>query len=188
MRLEFDHKSKDKIVYRGHVIVSSESSGYVRTLVQALGSLGIRSVLEVGYGLGISARAIQEMLRPDRHTIIEMEDTVYADACRFCQGRMGCVAVNDDFYGHKNAEEYDCVFYDPCDYGNDGSYEDRMATCCAPALREGGILCRMCFGGAGMPDLPAFETVHCGQYLGRPFPLWDGSLCHEAQVGYYVKM
>ena len=42
---------------------------------------------EIGFGLGISARLVQQHLQPARHEIVEIEESIFQDARRFAKLR-----------------------------------------------------------------------------------------------------
>lgn len=65
----------DMLSIRGHQVMQSWEYNYMKSLAGVVTSRG-GDVLEVGYGLGISARLIQRSKRVDTHTVIECHPKV----------------------------------------------------------------------------------------------------------------
>lgn len=55
IELKFDEKSQDALIWNGQVVMSRTEETYFQALFQRLAYLKPDTVLEVGYGLGISA-------------------------------------------------------------------------------------------------------------------------------------
>ena len=64
MEIKFDKFDSDIIVYNGNVVMTRKEEPYFNLLFSSLKNLKPKRVLEVGYGLGISARLIQKYLKP----------------------------------------------------------------------------------------------------------------------------
>jgi spermidine synthase len=62
--------SDDRLVIGGHMVMMAWERPYMQHMVRMLLDYGARNILEVGFGMGISAEAIQQR-GVDRHTIIE---------------------------------------------------------------------------------------------------------------------
>ena len=73
-----------------------------------------KCVLEIGYGLGISAGLIQKLLRPTTHHIVEIEEGIYVDLCSFAQAHPTVVPHFGDWACHcASGSRFDLIFYDP---------------------------------------------------------------------------
>lgn len=200
IRLNFDRKDNFAIIHRGQLVMSARERPYLESLFRQFSGLSIYSVLEVGFGLGISATIIQEMIRPlEVHDIVEIETTIYNDLHRFSQNHLNVYPVLGDCYTHNFGRTYDFLFFDPYDYSlseeSDSEEEERRIRyqcqeihLACRVLHEGGILCHPFFGDLEMPELEGFERRTQGPIAVPEFPLWDGSVCAVAQVGYYVKL
>lgn len=69
-------------------------------------------VLEIGFGMGISADYIQG-LTPSSHTIIEIHPDIYEKLEEWAIGKTGVTIINDDWYNVKDSlGQYDGIFYD----------------------------------------------------------------------------
>jgi hypothetical protein len=197
IELEFDKKTEKRIVYKGHIIMSRTEAAYLQQLIHCLALGQFERVLEVGFGLGISSRLIQDLLMPiEAHDIIEVEQQIYEDCQKFCLGYESTSAILGDFYSYSLRRHYDLVFCDPYDYElakdqisleecTDVDYRQTMAERAKELLLPGGILCYPFFGNAEMSQIDGFKLHYCCEYSGPPFLLWDGSDCAEAQCGYY---
>ena len=74
-------------------------------------------ILEIGYGMGLSARAIQENPNVTSHTIVEVHDQIVEEAYKFQDKHKNVEIIhatwNDAFYdGRLLQKKYDGVFYD----------------------------------------------------------------------------
>jgi len=172
---------------------------YLRELVENLPTCDVRSVLEVGYGLGIVARLIEGHFPSiERHEINEIEEAIYNNCRVYAQKLSKIRPLLGDFYEYDFQSPYDLLFYDPYDYelvADDSEklkdvcqlYRDRMRERAAQLLTMGGILCHPYFGNMDMPLLPGFDLEYRGMYSGPPLVLWDGTKTNDAQIGYYRK-
>jgi len=80
--LKFEEKTSSKLVYQGKVVMSATEKPYLQMLLSQFENTCPRAVLEVGFGLGISAEIIQKTVRPlETHDIIEIESHLFRDLC-----------------------------------------------------------------------------------------------------------
>ncbi len=197
MKIDFDTKTENEIVYLGHVIMSRSEEPYIRALIEQFRGFQIESVLEVGFGLGISADHIQGIIQPRQHHIIEIEESLCNDCRDFCSAVSGAEAIEGDFYTHDFQQTYDFIFFDPYDYDlAQGSVTwqesytrefNREVLRAQELLRPGGYLCNTFFGTVSLPEFAGFTLHYTGPYTGPEFLLNTGGTCPDAQVGYYVK-
>ena len=69
-------------------------------------------ILEFGFGMGISAGLIQEK-DIESHTIIEINDGIYANLVEWAKDKPNVVAVKGDWYNDiPKDKKYDGIFYD----------------------------------------------------------------------------
>ena len=198
LKLAFDVKTADLLVCNGHVVMSRSEAPYIRQLVAQFAGMPVRRVLEVGFGLGISAAEIQAQLQQlQQHDIIEIEQSLYQDCCRFCRQQPTARAIGGDFYSYPFADRYDLLFFDPYDYDYAAGRISREQSIARELnlelmrahqlLLPGGMLCHLFFGTAPMPELEGFRLAHQGFYDGPAFSLNDGTDCRTAHLAYYVK-
>ena len=68
-------------------------------------------ILEVGFGMGISANYIQEQ-DIKSHTIIELNDEVYKKAVEWAKDKPNTKIVSGDWKTVKLDEKFDAIFFD----------------------------------------------------------------------------
>lgn len=69
-------------------------------------------VLEIGFGMGISADYIQS-LNPNSHTIIEIHPQIFSNLETWATGKTGVTIINADWKDIENTlGQYDGIFYD----------------------------------------------------------------------------
>ena len=196
IRLQFDKKDEKTIVYRGFVVMTAEERPYIEALIAPLQNLEINEVLEVGFGLGISAETIQKTISPLKvHDIIEIETAIFDDLYVFSMRHGNANAIDGDVYTYKFNRTYDLIFFDSFDYSlsfvNQTEYDEIENTSeterARQLLKRGGIYCHPYFGDMDMPEIRGFRLVRCGEVKVPPFLLWDGSECAMGQIGYYIK-
>ena len=170
LSLEFDEKTPCKLVYAGKVVMSATEKPYLRSLLSQFANMCPRSVLEVGFGLGISGEIIQETVRPaETHDIIEIESSIFMDLCAFSRKYPIVRPIYGDFYKYKFRRRYDFLFFDPYDYGRSDAgtpdedrlmefYQAEEAALAYQLLNIGGILCHPFFGDINMSEMPGFQT------------------------------
>ena len=215
--LKFDSKTNHEIVFRGHVIKNDTERSYIEALIGQFKGMEITQVLEVGFGLGISAMSIQTALHPKQHDIYEIEANIYVDCSRFCQEHPGSNPHFEDFYTVNYdalCAKYDLFFDDSYDYNFplnniqprkadeevflqkefSLTYDDYVKECfeksrkiALQVLKVGGYYCTIYFGG-NPPRLAGFEMVRTETRSEDALRLWDESVGSNAQVFYYKKL
>lgn len=192
LELKFDRIDSDAIIIGDHIVMNRSEERYLCALIKQFKGMHLRNVLEVGFGLGITADLIQEKISGvHRHDIIEIESTIYAMCEKYAAGKKTANALLGDYYQFQFSEQYDLLFSDPYDYsfldkGVPNSRNEYGAGKAKEVLREGGIFCFPFFGDAEMPEIEKFRLVYNGLYQGPPITLWDGSTTDRAQIGYYL--
>ncbi len=199
LSLKFDEKTSHRLVYAGKVVMSATEKPYLQILLSQFENMRLRTVLEVGFGLGISAKIIQKIIRPsETHDIIEIESSLFRDLCLFSRQYPIVKPIYGNCYEYKFRRTYDFLFFDPYDYGlsdvrtSDEKelmefYQTKEAALAYGLLNTGGILCHPFFGDINMPEIPGFDLKNCGTAEVPGVLLWDGTTCETAQIGYYVK-
>lgn len=95
------------------------------------------NILEIGYGMGISANHIQSF-RPTSHTIVEIHPEIARVANKWASKREGVTILQGDWYKIKSQIEergpYDGIFYDT--YGDENT--GRVVEFCISLLNKGG--------------------------------------------------
>jgi predicted O-methyltransferase YrrM len=145
MRRVFDVKTKNRIVWNGEIVMSRSEAPFFRALFRKLEDMPVRSVLEVGFGLGISAKLIQQTFTPATHDIVEVDRTIFKDLQAFAAEHTSVTAILGDVLQLKAKRCYDFIFYDLFDYStsddatqdNVGAWGKRMRA----LLKPGGVVC-----------------------------------------------
>ena len=101
MKHRFQVKTPDLIVWHGNVVMSRGEAPFFEVLFGRLKHLKPEKVLEVGFGLGISAGLIQRILQPQHHDIVEIDSTIYKDLRSFSRKHRGVRGVHGDFWTFK---------------------------------------------------------------------------------------
>lgn len=185
IKLKFDKKTENVIVWDGQVVMSRTEEPYFRRLFQRVARhVSAKCVLEIGYGLGISAGLIQELLRPTAHHIVEIEEGIYVDLCSFAQAHPKVIPHFGDWACHcASGSRFDLIFYDPFEYLSsqklDAATEgQRLAQLLAP----NGVLCHPHFGDGPPRELPGFSTEVMERFMTSPVLMADGTECKEVAV------
>ena len=197
MKLDFDKKNSAEIIFRGHTVMSRAEQPYLKALAGLLKGKHIKSVLEVGYGLGISARLIQQILRPTVHHIVEIEHSILEDCRQFCGRHPGAHPIAGDYAEADYPQQYDLLFFDPYDYElalervtEPESYTrefNREVELAHRVLAPGGYLCHVFFGDCPPPELHGFTLHDFGLFTGTRILTGPENECTQARLGYYVK-
>ncbi len=179
--LTFDVKTDDYLVWQGQVVMSRSEEPYFRQLFERLAKdRRPARVLEIGFGLGISANLVQHYLHPAEHHIVEIDTGIYADLVQFAIARPGVMPCPGDWRTASLAAPFDLVFYDPFDY----SFEPYDVVSEASLLRRlvgiEGALCHPHFGDGLPRTLPGFRTVVLEQFLVPEIDMADGTRCSHA--------
>jgi len=182
-------KTSELLVWNGQVVMSRGEEPYFSVLFQKLAFLQPKTVLEVGFGLGISAELIQRHLRPIHHDIVELEVGIFQDLQAFARGRQGVRAIWGDWSTFHPQSQYDFIFFDTYDYFPPDDLVESLRTRKAERARElltdNGVFCHPHFGDGDVPDLPGFDTVIVERLQVPEFITADGSKCEYAAVVYH---
>jgi len=145
MRRVFDVKNRNKIIWNGEIVMSRSEEPFFRALFQRLKDVPARSVLEIGFGLGISARLIQQTFAPESHDIVEVDPTIFQDLKVFAAVHANVTPILNDIARLRARRAYDFIFYDLFDYSatdeesdeNTAAWGKRMRA----LLKPGGVVC-----------------------------------------------
>ena len=77
IQLDFEKKTVDILIWKGQVVMSRSEEPYFKAIFSRLASLTPDKVLEIGFGLGISAELIQKYMEPQLHDIYEIESSIF---------------------------------------------------------------------------------------------------------------
>lgn len=190
MRRRFDIKTPDLLVWKGWIVMSRSEASFFETLFKRLSRLRPSSVLEVGFGLGISSELIQRFLKPPQHDIVEIDEGIFEDLRKFTRKRKGVHAVRGDFWTFQTKDQYAFVFYDPFDYVADDQssaeeekeYYRDMAERIGSLLTPAGTLCWPHFGDVKPPRLPGLRRTIYEPLRVPPYLLHDGTYTTRAAI------
>lgn len=194
--LQFDEKSSDVLIWKGQVVMSRSEEAYFEALFYKLTHLNPRTVLEIGFGLGISATLIQQYFKPELHDIFEIETSIYQDLLAFSQGHPSVRPFPGDWNRCHIDRHYDFIFFDPFDYhmeeGDQGegplceqAQRASRAAKMRALLNPGGVLCHPHFGDGDVPELPGFATVIVERMKVSPIRMADETLCEDVAIVYH---
>ncbi|WP_186146221.1 class I SAM-dependent methyltransferase [Burkholderia gladioli] len=183
-QLTFDIKNKDVIVWRGQIVMSRSEEPYFDKLFARLSNeLRPSRVLEVGFGLGISAELIQNYLRPAEHHIVEIDATICADLMQFAHQHASVTAIAADWKRAQLNGPYDFVFYDPFDYFEEpGARADEEAQLLRKLVGVSGALCHPHFGDGDPRKIPGFRNVVLDRFEVPSISMADGTTCNHGAV------
>jgi guanidinoacetate N-methyltransferase len=111
--------TESELLIRGFQVMQAWETGYMRRLAEVATSRG-GTVLEVGFGLGLSAAFIQEAPSLDSHVVIEAHPEVAAKArMSFAEAiRRERLTVVEGFWEQLSpefpAESFDGILFDTC--------------------------------------------------------------------------
>ncbi|MDO6776802.1 hypothetical protein Q4591_15740 [Shewanella sp. 3_MG-2023] len=170
--------------------MSRSEEPYFKAIFSSLSYLQPKKILEIGFGLGISAELIQKYLKPKLHDIYEIESSIYNDLEEFAVGRPSVRAHLGDWQRQLIKQKYDFIFYDPFDYIEiEGfNYEKwikaraKMAERMKKLLSVEGVLCHPHFGDGEVPSLPGFTTIIVERLKVSPIRMADETFCEDAAV------
>jgi hypothetical protein len=169
--------------------MSRTEERYFDEIFNRLSYLKPSKVMEVGFGLGISAGLIQKYFKPVFHDIFEIEEEIYADLKIFSNKHNGVRSFLGDWQSVPNKEEYDFIFYDPFDYidkGQEKPYRsDEKATRLKQLIKPSGILCHPHFGDGSVPDLKGFDTIIVERMKVNPIRMADETYCEDVAIVYH---
>lgn len=182
--LTFDVKTADRLIWQGQVVMSRSEAPYFGELFERVAQV-VRParVLEIGFGLGISADLIQRRLQPAEHHIVEIDTGIYADLVRFAGDHRGVQAYLGDWRSASLAAPFDLVFYDPFNYTENPDDAVREAGLLRRLVGNEGALCHPHFGDGPPRVLPGFRTVVLERFKVPNIDMADGTRCgHAATV------
>lgn len=189
IHLTFEVKTSDLLLWQGQVVMSRGEEPYFEVLFQKLKFLQPITVLEVGFGLGISAQLIQKYLHPTYHVIVELDLGIFQYLQTFAVGKKGVHAILGDWNTFDAKSRYDFIFFDPFDYF---PFNHSIKACRAlrserarQLLTHAGIFGHPHFGDGYVPDLPGFETVVVERFQVPEFSTADGSKCRHVAIVYH---
>lgn len=181
INLTFDVKTDDYLVWRGQVVMSRSEEPYFHQLFERLAKdRRPRRVLEIGFGLGISADLVQHYLHPTEHHIVEIDTGIYTDLVQFASTRPGVVPCLGDWRSASLAAPFDLVFYDPFDYSSEPDDVVSEAHLLRRLVDTEGALCHPHFGDGPPRTLPGFRTVILERFLVPEIDMADGTHCGHA--------
>ncbi|AKU11312.1 hypothetical protein AzCIB_1410 [Azoarcus sp. CIB] len=181
--LTFDVKTDDYLVWQGQMVMSRSEEPYFRQLFERLArDLRPTRVLEIGFGLGISADLIQRYLHPAEHHIVEIDTGIYADLVQFANARPGVVPRLGDWRSASLAAPFDLLFYDPFDYSSEPHDVVSEASLLRRLVSGEGALCHPHFGDGPPRTLPGFRSVILERFLVPEIDMADGTRCGHAAV------
>ena len=190
IQLDFEKKTVDILIWKGQVVMSRSEEPYFKAIFSRLASLKPDKVLEIGFGLGISAELIQKYMKPQLHDIYEIESSIFSDLEGFSAKRPSVKAHLGDWQKQLITQRYDFIFFDPFDYIEIGEdhFEKwiiaraKMAARMKELLSEEGVLCHPHFGDGEVPELPGFTTIIVERLKVSPILMADGTICEDAAV------
>ncbi|UVH55166.1 class I SAM-dependent methyltransferase [Variovorax paradoxus] len=182
--LTFDVKTDDYLIWQGQVVMSRSEHPYFCQLFECLAKdLRPTRVLEIGFGLGISADLIQHYLHPAEHHIVEVDTGIYADLVQFASAQTGVVPYLGDWRSTSLPAPFDLVFYDPFDYSSEPDDVVSEASLLRRLVGNEGALCHPHFGDGLPRSLPGFQTAILERFLVPEIEMADGTHCgHAAAV------
>lgn len=197
--LQFDEKNSDVLIWKGQVVMSRTEEAYFEVLFSRLAHLNPRTVLEIGFGLGISATLIQQHFKPERHDIFEIEASIYEDLLAFSQHHPSVRPFPGDWNRCHIDGHYDFIFFDPFDYhAEEGDQGDEShcgqtqrasrAVKMRALLSPGGVLCHPHFGDGDVPELSGFTTVIVERMKVPPIRMADETLCEDVAIVYHCPL
>ncbi len=110
---------EDGLWINGCSVMPSWEESAMKEMAEKL-SCSDNAVVEIGYGLGFSS-SVLHAANPKRYTIIEL-NTCIANKARRKYASSPCVdVINKDWRDCGYLGEYDCIFFDPYNYGSSRS-------------------------------------------------------------------
>lgn len=188
IHLEFDVMTDDLLMWRGQVVMSRSEEAYFERVFKHFSLVRQKSVLEIGFGLGISARLIQKYMQPAEHEIVEIESQVFRNLEEFSLSHASVRPIAGDWRNIPSEGKYDFIFYDPYDYVCDDSPDRaRRATAVKlkSLLKRSGVLCHPHFGDGDVLDVVGFDTIIIERLAVAPIKMADGSSCSDVAVVYH---
>lgn len=188
----FDTKTPDLLVADGQIVMSASERPFFELLFKRLAPLQPSTILEVGFGLGISAQLIQDHLKPRTHDIVEIDPGIFADLRAFSRARPSVRGYHCDWYDFSRRSRYDLIFFDPYDYSEDfdpyPSVEDMLeynrpiAEHASLLIKKSGLLCVPHFGEGEIEPMPGLRLVFLERLTVPRFQLYDGEYTNRAAI------
>ncbi|MCF6205056.1 MAG: hypothetical protein L3J59_15540 [Methylococcaceae bacterium] len=180
MELEFEIFDKELITYNQKVVMTRKEEPYFNRLFQSLEKLQPKTVLEIGYGLGISAFLIQKYFKPDSHLIFEIEKKIGGIASTFSQGYSNVEVIIDDWANINNDMTFDFIFFDPFDYSECSNMtREETAEKLKQLLGKNGVLSHPHFGDGEASEFLGFNHSIIERFKIPPFETGDGFICED---------
>jgi hypothetical protein len=183
-QLTFDHKDENLIVWQGQIVMSRSEQPYFEKLIGSISKkLHPVNVLEIGFGLGISADLIQRNLCPAMHLIVEIDAAIGEDLARFALGHRSVKAVLGDWREVRLDGPYDLIFYDPFDYTEvDKNRAHEEAELLRNLAGTSGVLCHPHFGDGEPRSLAGFRSVVLERFNVPKISMADRTFCEHCAL------
>lgn len=184
IKVKFDLKNNDVIIWQGQVVMSRSEEPYFDKLFACIAKyMHPARVLEIGFGLGISAAFIQRYLQPVTHHIVEIDETIASDLKNFARHHISVVPIIGDWTCSKLDEPFDFVFFDPFDYFQKTTQRAREETQLLLGLvGKSGVLCHPHFGDGEPRHLEGFNNVVLERFEVPSICMADGTYCEHCAV------
>ena len=180
MKLNIDYVDDNLILYGNSVVMTRGEEPYFKLLFSELENLQPFSVLEVGFGLGISAELIQKKLRPKLHLILEIEDTIGAKAEIFANNNVNVKICLCNWIKYQTEEKFDFIFYDPFDYAEiEHIPRNDVAKKLDELLVKNGVVSHPHFGDGDVNELAGFNYHILNRHKIHSFETGDGHICND---------
>ncbi len=189
IEIEFEKKTEDILVWNGQTVMSRTETEYFAALFACLRFLRPSKVLEIGFGLGVSANLIQKNFSPVQHDICEIEHNIYKDLQTFAKKHSRVRAFAGDWQTMSIDRGYDFIFYDPFDYIPDGQQLPGKTAATASRLKQllrpSGVLSHPHFGDGDAPNIEGFDTVIVKRLKMKPIIMADQTMCEDVAILYH---
>lgn len=170
--------TKESLEIEGNPVMEAWEEPYMKVLADKVTDnlpQGGGTFLEVGYGLGLSAKVIQSKF-PKSHTIIEANADVFCRLMEENPGTIGLKGLWQDVVGHLRSGYFDGILYDPYIISEDDpAHHISFAFEAYRLLKPGGIFtfCNLTHFGERLPDLSYDMTK-----------LWEEQLQSLGKIGF----
>ncbi len=190
LKNKYDVKSKDLLVWRGRVVMSRSEAPALEKIVRRIPRRLPNQLLEVGFGLGVSAKLLQQIVKPLSHDIVEHDRGIYQDLMRFSRTRKGVQPILGDFWEFPVRRKYDLIFFDAFNYDcesettpeEDDEYDADKSTRMIELLKDDGLVCCPELGPGRPEPMPGFRRVLYEKFTVPPFLLDDGTQSDRAGI------
>ncbi len=187
--LKFDVKNKDELIWNNQVVMSATERDYFNKLFSKLKTMNIVTdyILEIGFGLGISAGLIQQDLTPVCHEIVEIDKGIYSDLLEFAEKNSSVRPLLGDWRSLEfENKKYDFIFHDSYDYNGapgweyDSSKDDYETF--KNMLKPSGYICHPHFGDGPVRAVTGFDTMIVERLVVDPILMWDKTICSDVAI------